>query len=78
MSALSPKDIAALRERLIRFFVEELPETELLIPYNQKGVIGEIRRNVHVVGERHEANGVQLKVRADARTLTSIKKRIRG
>jgi GTP-binding protein HflX len=76
MSAFVPEDVHELRRKVIDFFVLGLPEVELFVPYTKQGLIAEIRRNVHVVREDYQEDGLHLKVKADPKMLTALKKRI--
>jgi GTP-binding protein HflX len=76
MSVFVPKDVHALRGKIIDFFVLGLPEVELVVPYDKQGVIGDIRQNVHVVREDYQEDGLHLKVKADPKMVTALKKRI--
>src|SRR6202163_3292541 len=76
MSALNPKDIEALHSRLVNFFLENMAEVELVVPYGKEGVLADIRKNVHVLSESYEEKGVCLKVKANPGTLTPLKHRL--
>ena len=76
MSAFVPDDVHELRGKIIDFFVLGLPEVDLFVPYDKQGVIGDIRRNVHVVREDYQKDGLHLKVKADPNMVTALKKRI--
>jgi hypothetical protein len=62
--------------RINDFFILGLPEVELFVPYDKQGVIGDIRRNVHVIREDCQKDGLHLKVKADPKMVTALKKRI--
>src|ERR1019366_932423 len=76
MSAFVPEDVHELRRKVIDFFVLGLPEVELFVPYTKQGLTAEIRRNVHVVREDYQEDGLHLKVKADPKMLTALKKQI--
>jgi len=63
MSAKNPADVAALRQRLVEFFEEDMEEGELFVPYSAHGVIGQLRNQVSVVGQRYDEQGTHFRVR---------------
>src|ERR1700719_1226445 len=76
MSALNPKDIEALRARLVSFFLDNMDQVELVVPYGKEGVLADIRKNILVVSESYEENGVCLKIKANPGTVTALKRRL--
>ena len=73
---VNPQDIEALHSRLVTFFLDTMTEVELVVPYGKEGVLADIRKNVHVLSESYEEKGVCLKVKANAGTLTALKRRL--
>jgi GTP-binding protein HflX len=76
MSALNPKDIEALHSRLVSFFVDNMPQVELVVPYGKEGVLADIRKNIQVLSESYEEKGVCLKIRANPGTVTALRRRL--
>jgi len=76
MSALNPKDIEALRTRLVSFFLDNMDQVDLVVPYGKEGVLAEIRKNVLVVSESYEEKGVCLKIKANPGAVTALKRRL--
>jgi GTPase len=76
MSALNPKDVEALHERLVRFFLDSMTQADLVVSYGKEGVLAEIRKNVHVLKESYDENGVSLTIKATPGTLTALKRRL--
>jgi GTPase len=76
MSALNAKDIEALRTRLVNFFLDNMAQVELVVPYGKEGVVAEIRKNILVVSESYEEKGVCLKIKANPGTVTALKRRL--
>ena len=76
MSALNPRDVEALHERLVRFFLDSMTQVDLVVSYGKEGVLAEIRKNVHVLKESYDENGVCLTIKATAGTLTALKRRL--
>ncbi len=64
LSARSPADIAALRERIVAFFEREMVEEELVVPYARQRVVSEIHDSCRVLAETHDERGTRLRVRA--------------
>jgi GTP-binding protein HflX len=76
MSALNPKDIEALHSRLVSFFLDNMDQVELVVPYGKEGVLAEIRKNIQVLSESYEEKGVCLKIKANPGTVTALKRRL--
>ena len=76
MSALNPKDIEALYERLVRFFLDNMTQVDLLVSYGKEGVLAEIRKNAHVLKESYDEKGVCLTIKATPGTLAALKRRL--
>jgi GTPase len=76
VSAIDPKSVEAFRSKVISYFFDAFTEEEILIPYGKENIIGEIRKNTHVLSESYRENGLTLKVKGDPKTLNSIKKRM--
>lgn len=78
ISTRSKEDLMALRERILSFFEEDMVDQELFIPYQAKGVIGEIRNKARVLAESYDENGTTLKLRARPDTLAQLNKKIKN
>ena len=76
MSALNPRDIEGLHERLVRFFLDNMMQVDLVVAYGKEGVLAEIRKNVHVLTESYDEKGVCLTIKATPATLTALKQRL--
>jgi GTPase len=76
MSALRPKDIEALHERLVRFFLDNMTQVDLMVSYGKEGVLAEIRKNVHVLKESYDEKGACLTIKATPGTHTALKRRL--
>lgn len=73
LSTRSAEDLKDLRQRLIDFFEADRVEEKLFIPYDMKGVIGEIRSKMRILSESYDERGLSLQVRADAEDLARLK-----
>jgi GTP-binding protein HflX len=73
LSTRSADDIKSLRGRLITFFESEMVEEKLFIPYDMKGIIGEVRSKMRILSEAYDERGLSLQVRADAEDLARLK-----
>lgn len=76
LSALSPTDVADMRQSIMAFFQRDWLETSLHVPYGAKGIIGEIRANTRVLTEAYDEFGVQLQVRGTKESLMRIEQRL--
>jgi GTP-binding protein HflX len=77
LSTRNKEDLSGLREVLLKFFEKDMVETDLDVPYTVQGAIGEIRRQMRVVGETYTDKGVSLKVRAKSQDLARVKARFK-
>lgn len=75
LSAIDPKDVAALRIKLIETFETEMVEDTLFVPYSTQGAIGDIRSRMRVLQESFDENGTTFKVRAYPEELGRFKSR---
>lgn len=73
LSALNPKDVSDLREKLISYFDKDMIDEEFIIPYESKGVLGEIRERGRVLDERYDERGVTLKVRGPSEQMDRLR-----
>ncbi len=75
ISSRNPDDIKRLRERIITVFEKDMVEEDVFAPYSMKGIVGEIRSSMRVVGERYQGDGVIFRVRARLEDLNRLKKK---
>ena len=73
MSAKNPKDVSDLRLTLIGNFENEMVDEDILVPYNAKGAIGEIRSKMRVLSEDYNDQGVILKVRGNPDAIKKLR-----
>src|SRR5438034_2474020 len=76
MSALNPKDVEALHSRLVSFFLDNIAQVELVVPYSKAAVCAACRKNIHVLSVSYEEKGVRLKINANPGTVTALKRRL--
>jgi GTP-binding protein HflX len=63
LSAKSPDDVAALRERIIAFFETAMVDDQLVLPYAKQGLLSSIYENARVLSEDYDTTGRIMKVR---------------
>ncbi|WLB55064.1 GTPase HflX [Bradyrhizobium sp. 521_C7_N1_3] len=63
LSAISPKDVAALREIIIGFFEAAMVDDQLVLPYAKQGLLSEVYENTRVLSEDYGVSGRIIKVR---------------
>jgi GTP-binding protein HflX len=76
MSALNPADIEALHARLVRFFLDQMVQVDLVVPYGKEGVLADVRKSISVLSESYEETGVRLTIKASPGTVTALKRRL--
>jgi GTPase len=75
ISAKVAEDVALLREEILKFFEEGMIEEEIMVPYDAKGLVGEIRSHMRVVKETFENDGVRMVVRSSDAEFERLKKK---
>ena len=76
ISTRNKDDLNKLRDKIMSYFESDMIEDNLFIPYQVKGVIGEIRAKMRVLSESYNESGVTLRVKSSSEALDSIKKKI--
>ncbi len=76
MSAKAPTDVARLHEALARFFVRDMIEAELRIPWDRQELRGTIFADCDVVEERAEPDAAVFRVRGPRETIARLGERI--
>lgn len=64
VAAQREEDMARLREHIVNFFVRDMVEVELQVPYNDSAQLGQIYAHTKVLSTSWENEVVHLKVRA--------------
>ena len=72
MSARRPAEVAALRERIVSFFQQDLVEDEVLLPWSAQQLRGEIYSQCQVLEERAEEEGSWFRVRGEPEQLRRL------
>lgn len=75
ISTRDPEDLKMLRDVLLRFFEGGMEDVDLFVPYSVQGAVGEIRRQMRVLGESYSEGGVTLKVRAAPEAVSRLRQR---
>jgi GTP-binding protein HflX len=78
LSARDPEDVAALRRAIVAFFEAAMVEGEILVPYAQQGLLGEVFEVARVLGEECDASGRRLKVLAHPAALARLESLLRS
>jgi len=74
ISTRNPEDISRMTQVIRDFLTADLAEADVLVPYDHKTAIGEIRRNAAVLSENYDEKGVHLKIRAYPEILEKFQK----
>ncbi|MCK6551403.1 GTPase HflX [Myxococcota bacterium] len=76
MSAKSPKDVLALRDRIVAFFEQRMVDGELEVPWARHGLVAEIHARCRVLHEEYLDEGTKLTVRADPGVLGRLQQMV--
>jgi GTPase len=74
LSAHSPSDVAALREKIIAFFSAQLQEVAIQLPYAKLALVADVRKEAQVVSETYSDEGVALQVRGSAIAVAKLER----
>lgn len=77
ISARDPLDIKKLHKYIVGVAEDEMIEHEITLPYNAKGIIGEIRSTMSISHVEYEYSHVKITVRSNAIDLARLKKRMK-
>lgn len=73
-STRNPLDVAKLHKYIVNASEKGMIEEELIVPYDAKGIMGEIRSSMSVVNEEYDYDHMKLTVRSSAIDLARLKK----
>lgn len=76
ISTRNKEDIKMLRDKILSYFEADMIEDDVFIPFEAKGIIGELRARMRVLSETYNEKGVTLRVRATSDALKSFQKKI--
>lgn len=76
LSTRDKDDVKKLRAKIMSYFESSMVDEDLFVPYQAKGLVGEIRSKMRVLGESYNEAGVTLRVRATPEVLAQLKKRM--
>ena len=76
ISAHSKSDLKILRNKILLYFEKDMEEGELFVPYTTKGIVGEIRAKLRVLGQAYDESGVKFTVRGPAALISQIRSKI--
>lgn len=76
MSARRPDEVAALRQKLVDFFQQDLVEAEIFVPWSAQQLRGKIYSTCQVVSERSEDDGTFFTVRGEANDIDSLREQL--
>jgi len=74
LSAKSPADVAALRQRVLDFFEVQMVEADLQIPYASQGRIAEVYETARVLSETFDESGRHLRVRSTPGAIAKLQR----
>jgi GTP-binding protein HflX len=73
ISARRPEDVAALRQRIVDVFAEDLVEAELLVPWDRQALRATLFEDAEVLGESHDEAGARFRIRAPEGVLAGLR-----
>ncbi|KAB2826479.1 GTPase HflX [Aliivibrio finisterrensis] len=73
-STRNPLDVAKLHKYIVNASEQGMIEEEIIVPYDAKGIIGEIRSSMSVTKEEYDYEHIKLTVRSSAIDLARLKK----
>ncbi len=76
VSARRAEDVSRLREAIVAYFQKNVVEAELFLPWSAQQLRGEIFASCEVVGERADADGAYLSVRADPGVIERLREKL--
>ncbi|WP_229006960.1 GTPase HflX [Methylophilus sp. Leaf408] len=76
MSARRPDEVAALRQKLVDFFQQDLVEAEIFVPWSAQQLRGKIYSTCQVLSERSEDDGTFFTVRGEANDIDSLREQL--
>lgn len=76
MSARRPEDVAKLHQQIVKFFQQDLVETELFLPWTAQQFRGDIYANCQVLNERSDDDGTFFMVRSEADVIQKIREQL--
>lgn len=76
LSTRNKDDLKMLRDKIMSYFEAHMVDEDVFVPYSAKGIIGEVRGKMRVLGESYNENGVTLKVRATQEALAQLRKKM--
>ena len=75
MSARRPDEVAKLRQKIVKFFQQDLVEAEIFLPWSEQQMRGEIYASCQVLEENSNDNGSLLKIRGEPNVLEKLTQR---
>jgi GTP-binding protein HflX len=78
VSAHASEDVAALRQRLLDFFEEQMVEADLRIPYARQGLIAEVYESARVLSETFDEAGRNVRVRSLPGVVTKLARKFQA
>lgn len=64
LSTIDPAQVSDLRDKVIAFFEKDMVEEDVLVPYDAKGAVGDLRGTMRVMSESYDERGAIFRVRA--------------
>lgn len=77
ISTRNKDDLKKLRDQIMTYFESDMIDCDIFVPYQVKGIIGEVRERIRVLNESYDGQGVTLQVRAEEKLIDQIKFKIK-
>ena len=75
MSARDAGDVERLRQTIVDFFEATMIEEEILVPYAEQKLVGEMYETARVVSEAYEEGGVRVRVKGLPAVIARLRQR---
>ena len=73
LSSRDPSAVTAMHSALVAHFHRDLPEVEILVPYDRAGAVGQIWGQATVLAEASEESGIRYRIRAAASVVEQLR-----
>lgn len=77
ISTREKEDLKKLRDKILSYFENDMIDKDVFIPYDAKGIIGDVRERGRVIAESYNEKGLTLRLRASEETHSYISEKLK-